>query len=46
MIYYFVVITDVRVEGLFGPEEGRAPAEGQNMTHLALQNWVSLEVVG
>lgn len=38
MTYYFVVITDVRVEVLFGPEEGRALAEGQNMTHLPLQN--------
>lgn len=32
MIYYFVAITNVRVEVLFGPEEGRAPAEEQNMT--------------
>lgn len=38
MTYYFVVITNVRVEVLFSPEEGRAPAEGQNITHLALQN--------
>lgn len=38
MTYYFVVITNVRIEVLFGPEEGRAPAEGHNMTHVALQN--------
>lgn len=38
MIYYFVAIMNVRVEILFGPEEGRAPAGGQNMTHSALQN--------
>lgn len=39
---------NVRVEEvLFGPEEVRPPAEGQNMlTHLALLNWVSLEAVG